>query len=426
VTLARGAPLRVSGTVRVPGDKSISHRALLLAAIAEGESRIRGILASADVQSTADVLRTLGVAVPPLGAAFTVPGRGRRGLAAPGADLDCGNSGTTARLVAGIVAASPFTSRFVGDASLSRRPMRRVARPLQAMGAQIDLERGDGLPMRVHGGDLHGIEWATETASAQIKSAVLLAAVVAGVRAAVTEPGRSRDHTERMLATVGVTVRTDGRTVGIGAATTLTPLDIEVPADPSSAAFFAALAALADRGEIVLPGVCLNPTRTGFLRVLERMGARIVIEPDRVQAGEETGTVRVAPAALHGTVVVADEVPALIDELPILACLAVRAEGETTITGAGELRVKESDRIAAVVDNLRRIGAEAEELADGMRIRGGREPLRGSVRTHGDHRLAMAFGVLRALPGNAIQLDDPDCVAVSYPGFWADLARTAK
>ncbi len=262
----------------VPGDKSLSHRALIFAALAEGTSRVRGILQSHDVQSTAEVLRRLGVAVPTLGDDLQVGGVGLRGFHAPTRDLDCGNSGTTTRLMAGILAALPFSSRLVGDASLSRRPMRRVAAPLTAMGARLQFEQGEGLPMTVHGGQLRGVEWRSEVASAQVKSAVLLAGLVAGVTVSVNEPTRSRDHTERILSALGIRVDVAGTRVTLRESHALPPLDVRVPGDPSSAAFMVALAAAHPDLEVTLPGVCLNPTRTGFLTAVRRMGAVIDIE----------------------------------------------------------------------------------------------------------------------------------------------------
>lgn len=414
--------MRVVGTVRVPGDKSISHRSLMFAALGNGESRVSDILDSADVRSTAGVLRALGVDVPPLASRMVIRGRGPGALRQPAVPLDCGNSGTTTRLMAGIVAALPVEGRFIGDASLSRRPMKRIARPLGAMGARFEFESGDGLPMIVRGGSLTAIEWTSEAASAQVKSAILLAALVAGVRASVREPERSRDHTERMLAARGATLRIDGTTVELEPGGSLAAMDTQVPADPSSAAFMAGLAALADEGEITIPDVCINPTRRGFLDVLRTMGADVTLVDERDAGGEPIATVRVRPAGLRGVRVGGAQVPSLIDELPLLACLASCADGETVVTGAEELRVKESDRIAAVCANLREVGADVEELPDGMRVIGSTRPLRGRIATHGDHRLAMAFGVLGARRGNAIEVDDPSCVDVSYPAFWRDLA----
>lgn len=417
--------MKVSGSLRVPGDKSISHRSLIFGALAEGTSRVTGILESADVHSTASVLRGLGVDVPPLSRDFVMRGVGLRGLRRPTSALDCGNSGTTTRLMAGVAAACPMEATFVGDASLSRRPMRRIARPLEAMGARVELPPHGGLPMTIHGGALHDADWQSEVASAQVKSAILLAALVAGVRARVVEPSRSRDHTERMLCARGAGVTIDGTAVSIEAGSTLKALDTAVPGDPSSAAFFAGLAALADSGSLRLSGVCVNETRVGFFRQLAQMGASVVEHDRQDEGGESIADIVVGPGSggLRATRVGEAEVPSMVDELPLLACLAARADGETVITGAHELRVKESDRIATVVANLRAIGAEAEELPDGMRIRGSKRPLLGCITTHGDHRLAMAFGILGAASGNHVEVDDPGCVAVSYPDFWKHLAE---
>ena len=416
--------MKVGGTIRVPGDKSISHRALILAALSDGASTVRGILDANDVRSTASVLRALGADVPALAPEMRLQGVGLHGFHAPGRDLDCGNSGTTTRLMAGVAAAQPFTSRFVGDESLSRRPMRRVIRPLEAMGARVHCERGDGLPMVVYGARLRSVDWRTEVASAQVKSAILLAGLSAEVPVSVGEPFLSRDHTERMLAARGVTLRTtaDGA-VALEPVRVLPAVDVEVPADPSSAAFFAALAAMADDGELLLSDVCVNPTRTGFLQVLRRMGARVEVLEETMRGGEPVGMLRVTAGDLQGTDITGGEVPSMVDEISLAACVAVRAEGVTRITGAGELRVKESDRIATVVGNLRALGVEAEELPDGMVVHGTRAALRGEVATHGDHRIAMAFGLLGVTDGASIAIDDRACVDVSFPGFWDLLAR---
>lgn len=422
--------LHVAGEVRVLGDKSISHRALLLAALATGRSTIHGVLKSGDTESSAHVLRTLGTDISPLASRTTVAGRGLRGLSASALPLDCGNSGTTARLLLGILAAHPFSSTLAGDASLSRRPMRRVADPLRAMGATIDAPAGhDGLPLTITGGDLRSITCTTPVASAQIKSAIFLAALSARIPVTVQEPQQSRDHTERLLASLGVPLQSDRNADG-SVRVSLTPCDqlqafeLTVPGDPSSAAYFAALGALADSGEILLRDVALNPTRTGFFTVLRRMGARVALHP-RSASGEPIGDIVVQPRpGLTATTIEHADVPALIDELPLLACVAARADGETVIRGAGELRVKESDRIAAIVTNLRGVGVDAEELPDGMRIRGSATARpRGLIRTFGDHRIAMAFATLGAATGRGLAIDDPACVAISYPDFWHDLAR---
>lgn len=419
-----GAGLRVAGELRIPGDKSISHRALICSALAEGTSRVRGILPSADVHSTAGVLRTLGVEVPALAPAIEITGAGRRSLRAPRSDLDCGNSGTTARLMAGVVAGSGLTARFTGDASLSRRPMRRVKRPLETMGAVVELPEHGGLPMTVRGAALADVEWNSDTPSAQVKSCILLAALCAGVEATVREPSRSRDHTERMLAAQGAEIWVNDNAVLLFAGQRLAPLDLTVPGDPSSAAFFAALAALAPAGELRAVGVGVNETRTGFFAALREMGGSVELDAPRREGGEPVADLRLgAGRALTGVTIGGEAVPTMIDELPLLACVAAYAEGETRVRDAAELRVKESDRIAAVVQNLRALGADAEELSDGFVVRGTRPRLRGTVTTHGDHRMAMAFGILSALPGNEIAIDDRECVAVSYPDFWRDLAR---
>ena len=417
----------VALAVRVPGDKSISHRALICAALANGRSRIRNILPSADVHSTAGVLRALGVAMPPLSPVMRVDGLGLGGLRAPASALDCGNSGTTARLMSGVLSGHAFSARLVGDESLSRRPMARVAKPLTAMGASFAFDAGEHLPMVVTGGALRPIAWSNSTSSAQVKSAILFAGLVGRVPVSVAEPVRSRDHTERMLAALGVELRSCGGEAALSPGTELSSFQLDVPADPSSAAFLAALAAaggVANGGALQLTDVALNPTRLGFFRVLREMGADVRWETEREECGEPVGAITVTPAQLTGVAIGAGQVPAMIDELPLLACLATQAAGETVIRGASELRVKESDRIAAVVQNLRTVGAEADELPDGLTVRGAPgSALGGRIRAHGDHRLAMGFGVLGALSGAAIEIDDRDCVSVSYPGFWSDLAR---
>ena len=419
---------RTSRMLRVPGDKSISHRALICGALATGRSRIRNVLASADVTSTARVLKALGAGVPSLSSDVRVDGCGLRGLRAPSESLDCGNSGTTARLMSGVLSAFPFASRLVGDDSLSRRPMGRVSRPLAAMGARFTFEHGEHLPMVITGGPLTPIDYRSPTASAQVKSAILLAGLVGQVPVSISEPARSRDHTERMLAALGVEVSSLGIRASLQPSTELAPFQLDVPADPSSAAFFAGFAAaggVMDGGTLELTDVALNPTRLGFFRVLREMGADVGWEVEREECGEPVGRISVGAARLTGVRVSEDQVPAMIDELPLLACLGALADGETEIRGAGELRVKESDRIAAVVQNLRAVGADADERPDGLIVRGSAKPLGGSVRTHGDHRLAMGFGILGALPGNTIAVDDRECVSVSYPGFWSDLERVS-
>jgi 3-phosphoshikimate 1-carboxyvinyltransferase len=411
----------------LPGDKSISHRALILAAVSTGRARIRGVLPSADVASTAEALTAMGVAVPVLDQTeMVISGVGRRGLSAPQVDLDCGNSGTTARLLAGLLAGAGLPARLIGDASLSARPMRRVAEPLKAMGADVTTSATGGLPMTFGSSALHSLTWRSEVPSAQVKSALLLAGLMAEVRVAVDEPVPTRDHTERMLRAAGVNVHLEGTEVVLEPADRIALDTIEIPGDCSSAAFLIGLALLGGSPAIALRDVGVNPGRIGAIEALRRMGASIRFESERVIGEEPVATIIAEPSALHGVTIGGAEIPALIDELPLLACVAARAEGETRVSGAGELRVKESDRIRAVVENLRAVGAEAEELADGFVVRGSDRPLRGTVRTHGDHRIAMAFGVLGALPGSAITLDDPSCVRVSWPTFWDTIADAAR
>ena len=421
--------------LKVPGDKSISHRALLIAALARGESRIRGIATGEDPAATASILRELGVRVPPLvaGGELRIRGGGARAMHAPGRVLDCGNSGTTARLVLGFLAGQELEATLTGDDSLRRRPMRRVTDPLARMGARFESLAAPGrLPLRVTGRPLRALDYRLPVASAQVKSALLLAGVTGGVPVRLVEPGLSRDHTERMLAAAGCTLtssfRDGANRVRLTASpSVLDPVDMDVPGDFSSAAFPIALALLGGAGEgIVLRGVGLNPTRTGLLPVLERMNARIdVIPRSAPEGGEPAGDLVIHASDLVGAEVRPDEIPSLIDEVPVLAVLAARAQGTTRVTGAKELRVKETDRLAALAANLSSLGAEVEELPDGLVIEGGGGALSGPVEARGDHRIAMAFGVLGALAGNSIAVDAPATVNVSYPGFWEMLERVA-
>ncbi|MFW6078714.1 MAG: 3-phosphoshikimate 1-carboxyvinyltransferase [Gemmatimonadota bacterium] len=442
--------------LRVPGDKSITHRALLLAALAEGESRLRGLLPAADPRATARALRALGIDVPPIpvdGAEIVVRGVGLRGMREPAETIDCGNSGTTARLLLGLLAGRSFTAILTGDESLRTRPMGRVTSPLGRMGASFEeLGESDRLPIRVRGGALRPIAFDGPRASAQVKSAILLAGLVGGVPVRVREPAASRDHTERMLRACGVDVRVehaadaadaadgansmrdaidiidDGaasagpREIALAPAPALEPLDLDVPGDFSSAAFLLVVGSLAREGPLRIRGVGVNPTRTGFLDPLRRMGGRVELENRREVGGEPVADILVRPASrLCGTTVGATEIPSMIDEVPALAVLAARADGETVIAGAAELRVKESDRLAALASNLRALGVEVDERADGLVIRGTDARLTGRVLAFGDHRIAMAFGALGAAPDTEIAIDDARVVDVSYPGFWEDL-----
>jgi 3-phosphoshikimate 1-carboxyvinyltransferase len=435
--------------IRVPGDKSITHRALLLAGLAEGESRLSGLLPGEDCRSTAACLRALGVEIPELpldGSEIRVRSRGAGALRSPTDPLDCGNSGTTARLLLGLLAGLRVTAILTGDSSLRSRPMRRVTDPLTRMGARFREDgEPDRLPIQVTGGPLESLVFTSPVASAQVKSALLLAGLTGGVPVTVVEPHASRDHTERMLRLLGISVESGPQSVGEGgegaggwrvsmdpAPGPLPPLDFQVPGDFSSAAFLAAFALLGGAGAegLRLAGVGINPTRSTLLQVLERMGGGVEVigkgEGDDGGTGEPVGDLVLRPTALRATEVGGEEIPGLIDEIPILAVLAARAKGVTRIRDAGELRVKESDRIAALVVNLRALGVEVEEFDDGLAVRGTEAPLRGRVRTFQDHRIAMAFGVLGALPGNEIQVENPEVVEVSYPGFWTLLAELAS
>ena len=412
----------VGGSVRVPGDKSITHRALLLGAMARGTSHVGGALTSLDARSSARVLRQLGATISSLAPMrlITIAGLGR--LRAPARPLDCGNSGTTTRLLLGLLAGHRFSATLTGDASLRRRPMRRVTGPLTRMGARIEERGEDGLPLTIRGGRLAPLEYAMPVSSAQIKSALLLAGVAGGVAVAVREPhGRSRDHTERLLRAFGYDVAEADGWIRFQPTGRLTAFDMQVPGDPSSAAFLVGAAVLADGGELRVAGVGVNPTRVGFLDVLARMGATI----DREAAGEEFGEpvadLIVRPAALRATEVSVSEIPGLIDEIPLLAVLASRAEGTTIFRQVGELRVKESDRLGLIAANLRATGARADVVGDDLHVTGGETAPRGAVHTAADHRLAMAFAVLNTLPNAHVRIDDMECAAVSFPGFPAAL-----
>lgn len=413
----------VGGTVRVPGDKSLTHRALLLGALAPGTSHVGGALTSLDARSSARVLRQLGADVSPLRPEAVVTISGRRRFRRPSARLDCGNSGTTTRLLLGLLAAHRFPATLTGDASLRRRPMRRVTVPLGLMGARFtELAGRDGLPLEVRGGPLSPLRYEMPVSSAQIKSALLLAGVAGNVEVALREPhGRSRDHTERLLRAFGYRVEDRDGWIEFAPTGRLEPFAMQVPGDPSSAAFLVGAAVLAEGGELRIAGVGLNPTRTGFLDVLGRMGARPRVENVELCYGEPVGDLVVGPATLAGTEVGAGEIPGLIDEIPMLAALASRAAGTTIFRQVGELRVKESDRLGLIAANLRAVGARAEVVGDDLRVDGESPVPRGRVRTAGDHRLAMAFAVLGTLAGARVAVDDMACAAVSFPGFPATL-----
>jgi len=422
--LARGGgPL--TGVLRVPGDKSISHRAVMLGAIADGITEVEGFLEGEDALATVAAFRAMGVEIQgPEDGRVRIHGVGRDGLRAPGAPLYLGNSGTSMRLLAGLLAGQRFDSELTGDASLSRRPMRRVTRPLAEMGAHIDTTPEGTAPLYIHGGQrLQAIDYDLPVASAQVKSAILLAGLYAEGRTCVREPAVTRDHTERMLRTFGYEVDREDHGICLVGGGRLTGTRLRVPADISSAAFFLVAASIAPGSELVLEAVGINPTRTGVIDILREMGADIRIENERRFGDEPVADLRVRHAALHGIHIPEHLVPLAIDEFPVLFVAAALADGETVLTGAEELRVKESDRIQVMADGLQALGAHAEPTADGIRIQGG--PLHGgTVDSHGDHRIAMAFAVASLGTDGPVRIHDCANVATSFPGF-PELARRA-
>ncbi len=420
VTTVTRAERPLAGTCRVPGDKSISHRAALLATMAEGRSLIRGFSPAGDCGATVSVLAALRVRVRRKDGDVEIEGAGARGPAEPPGPLDCRRSGTTMRLAAGLLAAAPFRSVLTGDEQLLR-PMARVAEPLRRMGARVALTEGGLPPMAVEGGGLAGIEHRLPVASAQVKSAVLLAGLRASGETTVVEPVPSRDHTERLLEWLGVAVAQgeapDGAPRITVRAAEVPPFDLAVPGDLSSAAVLIAAAALVPGSDVVIREVGLNPTRVGFLGVLRRMGARVEARPAPGDGPEPWGDVRVRHAPLAATVVEAGEVPGLIDELPLLGLVASQAEGVTEVRGAAELRAKESDRIAGLVAGLRALGAEAEEREDGFAVRGPTRLRGGACDARADHRLAMTFAVAGLVAPGPVAVQGMDSVADSFPGF---------
>jgi len=414
--IARVRPARrLEGEVRLPGDKSISHRALMLNAVAQGEAHVEGLSDGADVGSTAGCLRALGVEVED----GRVAGRGLAGLREPSGPLDCGNSGTTMRLLAGLLAGRPFLVTLVGDGSLSRRPMDRVTAPLRLMGANAETE-----PLRVGGvAPLRGVTYESPVASAQVKSAVLLAGLSAEGATSVVEPAPTRDHTERMLEAMGATVAREDRSVTVnGPVGALRPLDVAVPGDLSAAAFWLVAAGLHADARLRLPGVGVNPTRTALLDLLEAAGVRVARLRPRLAGVEPVADLEVGTASAGRAFEVAGTAAAeLIDELPVLAVAAALLPGTSRITGARELRVKESDRVAAMAAGLAAMGGDVTELEDGWEIRGPRHLKGARVASAGDHRVAMALAVAGLLADGETEIEDAGCVDISYPGFWDQL-----
>ena len=425
-------PPSLHGAVQVPGDKSLSHRAAIFNAIAEGSAVIENFLIGADPLATVGCLRALGVQIDlepqdERSACLTVHGAGLNGLREPADVISAENSGTTMRLLSGVLAGQPFLSVLTGDASLRSRPMARIVEPLRRMGATFHGRDNDRLPpLVIRGGQLQGIDYRSPVASAQVKSSIMLAALSASSTTTIEEPALSRDHTERMLAAMGAAVHYQGSTVTVEPAVRpLRAASFRIPGDISAAAFWMVAATLHPEAEVHLPGVGINPTRSGVIDVLRAMGADIELGEERLVGGEPVADLTVRSGRLHGTRIAGDMIPRVIDEIPVLALAAALADGETVIADAQEARVKESDRIATTARELRRLGSEVEERPDGLWIRGGAR-LRGSVcRSDGDHRLAMTLAVAGLLAEGETRIADAEAVAVSYPGFWNDLALLA-
>lgn len=414
----------LSGRVRVPGDKSVSHRAVMLGALAEGETRVSGFLEGADALATLAAFRRLGVTVEgPDHGRLRIRGVGLHGLTAADGPLDMGNSGTSMRLLTGLLCGQAFDTTLTGDDSLRRRPMARVTEPLTAMGAHIETAPGGTAPLTIRGGQpLRGIRYEMPVASAQVKSALLLAGLYADGETWVHEPAPTRDHTERMLAGFGIPVERTGAWSGVRGGGTLQGGAIDIPADISSAAFLLVGACIAEGSDLVLEHVGLNPTRTGVMEILELMGADIEIRHRREIGGEPVGDVHVRARPLHGVTIPERLVPLAIDEFPAVFVAAACARGRTVLTGARELRVKESDRIAVMAEGLQALGIQAEPREDGMIIEGGR-PAGGTIDSHGDHRIAMAFAMAGLQSDGPITIRDCRNVDTSFPGF-AELARS--
>jgi 3-phosphoshikimate 1-carboxyvinyltransferase len=416
---------RVAGELRVPGDKSIAHRALMLAAMAQGESRIDGLPEGEDVAATVACLRSLAVNIERTGGPARVHGGGWRSFSPPHGPLDCANSGTTMRLMLGILSGSWVSATLDGDASLRRRPMARVVEPLRVMGARIQSREGRA-PLTVSGTRLQGRRHVLSVPSAQVKSALLLAGLSASGPTSVVEPVATRDHTERLLRAMGTDVHVREGVVEVRPShQPLRPIDLLVPGDFSSAAFWMAAAALRPGWSVTIRQVGLNPSRTAFLRLLQSMGAEFRIDADETGI-EPLGSVTVVGRPLRAVTLGAADVAAAIDEIPVLLSLATQAEGRTIIEGAAELRVKESDRLATMSEGLRRMGAIVDERADGMSIHGPASLHGATVESHGDHRIAMALAVAGLAASGPITIEDADCVAVSYPNFFADLQEITR
>ncbi|WP_125140885.1 3-phosphoshikimate 1-carboxyvinyltransferase [Clostridium transplantifaecale] len=415
---------RLAGELTVPGDKSISHRSIMFGSLADGLTEVRGFLQGADCLSTISCFTKMGITIENNGDTVLIHGKGPKGLTAPAGVLDCGNSGTTTRLISGILAAQDFNVTLTGDESICKRPMKRIMEPLSMMGAHIESKYNNGCaPLEITGSRLHGTHYLSPVASAQVKSAVLLAGLYADGETRVTEPYVSRNHTELLLSAYGADVHTEGTTAILRPGNPLEGLKLTVPGDISSAAFFIAAALIIPDSEILIRNVGVNPTRDGMLHVCRMMNGNVTLLNETNESGEPTADLLIRSSALKGTVIEGSIIPTLIDELPMIAAMACFAEGTTLIRDAAELKVKESNRIAVMTENLRAMGADVEETDDGMIIRGGR-PLHGAViDSKKDHRIAMTFAVTALAAEGETEILDADCVNISYPGFYSDLHR---
>ena len=420
MVIQKHGPLR--GELAVPGDKSISHRSVMFGALSEGITEAENFLTGADCLSTISCFRQMGILVQQNGTSVVVHGKGLHGLTRPSGIIDAGNSGTTVRLLSGILAGQSFDSTITGDASIQKRPMKRIMTPLSQMGASIASVHENGCaPLQIKGSPLHGIHYLSPVASAQVKSCVLLAGLYADAPTSVTEPAISRNHSELMLRYFGADIQCEGTTSTVLPDPRLIGQKVNVPGDISSAAYFIAAALLVPGSEVLLKNVGINPTRDGMLRVVRAMGGDVTLINESTDGAEPCADLLIRSSSLHATTIEGELIPTLIDELPVIAVLAAFAEGTTVIKDAAELKVKESDRIAVMTENLKRMGADVESTDDGMIIHGGR-PLHGAtINPHLDHRIAMSFAVAALAADGETKIQDADCVKISYPGFYTDL-----
>ena len=413
---------RLKGSIKVPGDKSISHRSIMLGSIAKGKTHVSGFLSGADCLSTISCFKAMGVEIEQDGDSVTINGNGMHRLKAPSKTLDCGNSGTTTRLISGILSAQNFTTTLTGDESIRKRPMGRIIKPLSLMGADIKSIGGnDCAPLCITGSKLHGIDYISPVASAQVKSSILLAGLFADSPTSVTEPYLSRNHTELMLKDFGVDISADNATCKVAPTDELYGCDIAVPGDISSAAYFIAAALMLPGSDIIIKNVGINPTRDGIIKVSKLMGANIEYLNEYKASSESSADIHVSFSKLHGITIEGAIIPTLIDELPVIAAMATAAEGTTIIKDAAELKVKESNRIRVMTDELTKMGAVVKETDDGMIIEGGKRLCGATIDSHNDHRIAMTFAILSLISDGTTTIQNKECVDISYPGFFEDL-----